>query len=192
MKGFDKVAEETTRTTIRMDAMEGNVNRFTGALKAFLGRIHIDERLRLVPDRMLLSPGPPLPTTRSASPVTPGELPMEVDDSDIGGEGSSPAGTRTTPSDLPEERMEGGPIELDPIPTASGPDPTSNPPRVLSPIGAPTLAVTPAVTTPHTMTEDPLPLPAPVVRGRSRTPANVLLGVEDRTTHARSRSKTPI
>ncbi len=34
---LDKVAEETTRTSQRVDAIEGDMHRFTGALEAFLG-----------------------------------------------------------------------------------------------------------------------------------------------------------
>ena len=37
VKAFDKVAEESTRTIQRLDSMEGQVHRFTGALESFLG-----------------------------------------------------------------------------------------------------------------------------------------------------------
>ena len=88
MKGFEAVAAEATNTSQRMDAMEGQVNLFTGALETFLGRIQIDDRLRLVPDARrlgdapsthalapsksapILAPSPTLfPLTRSSSPA---------------------------------------------------------------------------------------------------------------------------
>jgi hypothetical protein len=214
VKTIDKVAEETTRTSLRMDAMEGSVNRVVGALESFLGRIHIDDRLRLVPEHRRLSPPPALPTTRSASPMTPMELPMDEDEEDMGLELSSAVGTRTTPLDHQVERMEapipsgsGSVLMPDPAPLAANPPP----PPVPSPIG-PTLNVVPA--TPHgsqevaiptpavpspavpspaaAMIVDPLPPPPRVIRSRSRTPAAALLGVENRATRSRSRSKTPI
>src|SRR3981081_1026170 len=55
VKYFDKVAEETVRTRQRMDVMEGSVHRVAGALETFLGRIQIDDRLRLVPDNRRLA-----------------------------------------------------------------------------------------------------------------------------------------
>jgi len=110
VKAFDKVAEETTRTTQRMDAMEGNVHRFTGALEAFLGRISIDDRLRLVPDtRRIEDTQIPdrLLITRSGSPSTPLELPIEDDDAELGGASSSVPDTLTTPSDFQVETRMG-------------------------------------------------------------------------------------
>jgi hypothetical protein len=45
VQAFDKVAERTMLTSLRMDAMEGQVSQFTGALESFLGRISIDNHL---------------------------------------------------------------------------------------------------------------------------------------------------
>ena len=198
VKKLDKVAEETARTSQRMDAMEGSVNRFAGALESFLGRIQIDDRLRLVPDHMRLSPGP-LPTTRSASPATPLDFPMD-EDTDRGVETGL---VQDPPSDQEEDMRMVGPIgsRLAPEPEPAslpavvpGPDPASLP----SHVAAPTVAVVPA--TPQGSQEGAVPItapaapqePLPVIRSRSRTPAAGLLGVEGRTTRARSRSKTPI
>ena len=79
VKAIDKVADEVTRTTHRMDTMEAYVHRFGGQLEDFLGRIQIDDRLRLVPDSNRLevadSPGL-LAITRSVSPCTPLHLMM--------------------------------------------------------------------------------------------------------------------
>ena len=127
---------------------------------------------------------------------------------------SSAPDTRTTPSD-----HQGDMRMVLPIASGSGsvppPDPATFPlpgPPPPSHIAAPTIAVTPA--TPHgsqevastipttapttavvdeEMAASPLPPPQPIGRGRgrSRTPAAALLGVEGRTTRARSRSKTP-
>jgi len=58
VKAFNKVTEESTRTVQRLDSMEGQVHRFTGALKSFLGRIQIDDTFRLVPERRHLTPAP--------------------------------------------------------------------------------------------------------------------------------------
>lgn len=166
MEGFDKVAEETVRTSLRVDAMESGFNRVADMLQAFLNRVHIDDRLLLVPEQRRLSLGP-IPTTRSASPNTPKEIPMDEDDTEIGGIAMSPAATCSTPSDQPGERMVGpfgagpnemgpnemGPIEMGPIASGSGlvpsPEPTPPPstlpgPDPPSPIAAPTLAVIPA------------------------------------------------
>jgi hypothetical protein len=201
--------------------MEGSVTRFTGALETFLGRIHIDDRLRLVPDHMRLSPAPLLPATRSASPVTPMDLPMDEDE-DTGPDLSSVAGTRTTPSDHQVERMEV------PIPSGSGSVPSPDPTPLAapvpasplpSPVAGPTVTLIPATpqgsqqvempgppptpavpppsvpSPPALISEEPYPppsLPHRVIRNRSRTPAAALLGVDSRTTRARSRSKTPI
>ena len=44
MTAFNKVAEETTQTSRRVDEMEGQVRRVTGTLELFLSRISIDER----------------------------------------------------------------------------------------------------------------------------------------------------
>ena len=56
VSAFDMVAAESTRTSQRLDWMEGDVYRFTGALESFLGRIRIDDTFRLVPDRRQITP----------------------------------------------------------------------------------------------------------------------------------------
>jgi hypothetical protein len=216
---FDKVAEEATRTSQRMDAMEGNVHRFTGALETFLGRIRIDDRLRLVPDTTRIEDAPSpvhLAITRSASPWTPIDAPMEEDEV----ASSSAQDTRTTPSDIHGEiRMvevravesapdtvqdtDRPPVSL-PVSTAD-PAPLPTPSAVPAPAPAPLVNVIPA--TPQGSHNLVAPLPTPVLpppplptlppapripRSRSRTPAPALLGVEEgRTTRSRSRSKPP-
>jgi hypothetical protein len=208
VKVIDKLAQETAHTTLRMDAMEGSVNRFAGALETFLGRIQIDDRLRLVPDRLRISPAP-FPTTPSASPTTPLDLPVAMDeDDDLGVESSSAQETQTTPSDLQGDmRME----EVGPIASGSGsvPSPDSSPlPSIATeaplpasqgppppPSSLPTIAVIPAIpSSPLAAGNDAPPPPPPplVVRSRSRTPATKFLDVGERTTRSRSRSKTPI
>lgn len=186
-----------------MDTMEGNVNRFAGALETFLGRIHIDDRLRLVPDRLQISPAP-FPTTRSQSPTTPLNLPisMDEDDGDLGVESLSAQDTRTTPSDLQEDILM---QEVVPIAFRSGsvhaPEPSSLPPvtsqaPLRAPTSLPTIAVTPAMASSPLAAGNDVPPPPPpppvVVRNRSRTPATELLGVGERVTRSRSRSKTPL
>lgn len=218
-QALDKVTQETTRTSMRVDNIEGSVNRFTDTLESFLGRINIDDRLRLVPDQMRLSPPPPH-RTHSGSPATIIEIPNDDDDLDVGVESSSAQDTRTTPSDHQGEvRMQ----QVGPIASGSGsassstplvptslppaPVPTPLPPAPLpTTVPLPTTLPPPIVTlippTPHgsqdvapppptAHAESPLPPPT-VVRSRSRTPARELLGVQGRTTRSRSRSKTPI
>jgi len=152
--------------------MEGNVARFTGALESFLGRIHIDDRLRLVPDHMRISPLPPLPTTRSASPATPMDLPMNEDE-DTGPDLSSVAGTRTTPSDHQVERMEapiasrsGSVAFPDPTPLAA-PLPASPLP---SPIAGPTVTLIPATPQGTQQVEIPGSIPTPAAVPPSSVP----------------------
>ena len=139
---------EDTKITKQLDkrltGVEKDVSSFTGTLEHFLGRIQIDDRLRLVPDTRAIG-GPPedfhevLPI-RSASIVelstgsnTEGEadsIPVDVDvDVDTkgteGGEDedfpmipSPVAATVTTPSEFQDdERMEmGDPLRLSPLP----------------------------------------------------------------------------
>jgi hypothetical protein len=150
VKTLGMVAEDSIRTSRRVDAIEGSVIRFTGALDTFLGRIHIDDRLRLVPDHMRLSPPPILPTTRSASPTTPMDLPMDEDE-DTAPDLSSVAGTRTTPSDHQVERMEV------PIPSGSG--------SVLSPDPTPLAAPLPASPLPSTIAAPTVTLIPPTPQG---------------------------
>lgn len=199
-----------------MDAMEGSVHRFAGALETFLGRIQIDDRLRLVPDTMRLAPAPHpslqsvapgtpvvLPTIRSVSPSTPLELPMDEDDVAVAS--SSAQDTRTTPSDVDTDiRM----VDVAPIPTGSATSPLGSLAPERAPIPPPTPTVVPAtpqgsqdvaIAVPTLSLPNPSPtiaevdsIPPPLARKRSRTPAAGLLGVEARTTRARSRSKTPI
>ena len=164
VKTLDQVAEETSRTSRRVDAIEGSVTRFTGALETFLGRIRIDDRLRLVPDNRRISPAPIFPITRSASPTTPMDLPMDEDE-DTGPDPSSVAGA-TTPSDHQVERMElpipSGPGSvLSPDPTAiAAPLPASPLP---SPIAGPTVTLIPATPQESQQVEMPGPLPTPAV-----------------------------
>jgi hypothetical protein len=214
MKGFEQVAVEATNTSRRMDVMEGQVNRFSGALETFLGRIHIDERLRLVPDSRWIGDAPSLapslalfPVTRSASPSTSLQLPMDEDDDALGVTPPSVQDTRTTPSDVnPDIRM----AEVAERTPLAGPEPTALASAATDP--ALTVHVTPA--TPHGsqhLAGPPPTLPGPIPtlptpstclppiaeavpppRHRSRTPARSLLDVPvGATTRARSRSKTP-
>jgi hypothetical protein len=203
-----------------MDAMEGSVHRFAGALETFLGRIQIDDRLRLVPDTMRLAPAPHpslqsvapgtpvvLPTIRSVSPSTPLELPMDEDEDDVAVASSSAQDTRTTPSDVDTDiRM----VDVAPIPTESATSPLGSLAPERAPIPPPTPTVVPAtpqrsqdvaIALPTPALHLPIPpptiaevdsIPPPLARKRSRTPAAGLLGVEAPTTRARSRSKTPI
>lgn len=169
MKSFDKVAEETTRTSQRMDAMEGSVHRVAGALETFLGRIQIDDRLRLVPDTMRLTPAPHpsqsvspgtplvLPTIRSVSPSTPLELPMDEDEDDVAVGSSSVQDTRTTPSDVDTDiRMADVAI-----PTGSAHSPVG----ALAPERAPPILLAAAVPPPT-----PTVVPAPTFQVIPATP----------------------
>ena len=166
---FDKVADETTRTSHRLDAMEGQVHKFTGALETFLSRIRIDERLRLVPDTSRIenrrSPslitGPLLPVTRSTSPSTPHllEIPMDEDDADSapGVSTSLMADTRTTPPSATQQDVQMGP----PATTVSESAQMSAPDSVApAPVAAPPpVPVTPA------------PVAAPTPINHARLPA---------------------
>jgi hypothetical protein len=222
MKGFEAVAAEATKTSQRMDAMEGQVNRFTGALETFLGRIHIDDRLRLVPDNRrigdtpsesapILAPSPSLfPVTRSPSPTTFLDLPMDKDDDGQGVTSPSVHDTRTTPSDFnPEIRM----AEVAPIGTGLGPlgsqppaDPALAPPDStdLAPVpdhlddAAPTFNVTPA--TPHGSQQGAAPTPTVHAPPPSRpspppthpSPLPPLPHAEESAPPPRPRSRTPV
>ena len=170
MKVFDTVAEEAKRTTQRVDVIASDMNQLTGALGSFLSRIsiddrlrlvpdtrHIDDRLRLVPDRRHIEEAPSLadpvfPTTRSTSPTTPLEIPMDEDD---GVQTSSVPDTRTTPSDIHSDiRM----VDVGQGDSKSAPAPALTP----------TSAVPPP---PPTVAEEVMLPPHPIRRGRSRTPA---------------------
>jgi hypothetical protein len=180
VKVFDKVAEEAKRTTQRVDAIETDMHRFTSALETFLSRITIDDRLRLVPDTRHIEEGPSLadpvfPTTRSTSPTTPLEIPMDEDD---GVQTSSVPDTRTTPSDIhPDIRMvdvgqrvsESAPA----LATPSDADISATVPASISaPKPAPALTLSSAVPPPPpTVAEEVMLPPHPIPRGRSRTPA---------------------
>lgn len=199
------VAEEARRTQHRVDAMEGQVHRFSGALESFLGRISIDERLRLVPDsRRLPSPGPasgasPLPS-RPPSPPIHFDVPMDEDDPDSGGLTSS-VPTGTTPSEHEDVRM-----ELTTLPS-SDPDSAIIIQDIAAPsTSAPNVTIVPA--TPLGSQEVQSPTPSPIVpslpsqggdgEGTSPGPSPVptgedasRLGATGPTTRSRSRSKTP-
>ena len=214
VKAFDKVAEESSRTVQRLDSMEGQVHRFTGALESFLGRIRIDDTFRLVPERRHLTPAPAAgPShTRSASPSPLLEFPMD-EDPDSGVPSSSVANTRTTPSDVkvgltltPISESAAVPVAVrEPAPASSSADPLHPPTVTLIPatpqgsqkLTGPTLiaSVVHRTSPPLTAVAEAPPPPHPVPRGRSRMPAidPSRLGIrEGPTTRARSRSKTPI
>jgi hypothetical protein len=133
------LAEESQTSKLleqRLTGVESNVAAFTGTLEHFLGRIQIDDRLRLVPDHRIIHgpPGKPLDIvpSHSASIVeltNPDADPMALDipilDVESGDEDDTPmipspvAGTATTPSEIQEDdRMELP--RLSPIP----PEPT--------------------------------------------------------------------
>ena len=78
---IDQVAEEMVRKTQRMDAMESNMHQFAGTLENFLGRIQINDRLRLVPDTTQLTQGPL--SIRSLSPAAPMDISMDENDMDL-------------------------------------------------------------------------------------------------------------
>ena len=96
-----------TQTSHQMDAMEGHVHQFTGALETFLGHISIDDSLQLVLDTRRImdkcsGAGPSLTITRSASPLFLDIL-IEEDDADLGVRSSSAGDTWTTPSDAQQD-----------------------------------------------------------------------------------------
>jgi hypothetical protein len=174
---LDKVADETSRNSQRLDTIEGSVQRFAGALEHFLGRIQIDDRLRLVPDNRLLTPAP-LAQTRSASPSTSLFLPTDGstpiflptdDESDVGIATPSAQDTRTTPSDLNTDvRMaDVGPILTGSAPPvvpiqAPGPPPFPQPPPASThTVPQPTVNVIPA--TPQGSQKSNVPTEAPSV-----------------------------
>lgn len=174
MKGFQKVAEETTRTSRRVDAIEGTVNRFAGSLEGFLSRIQIDDRLRLVPDtrRIEGSHSPCPPSRLSPSPFTPLEVPMDLDEAD------SDAPTLPLPSPVVDPAPSVNLIPATPQASQEGPVPLPRPP---SPPLPPVSEV------------ESLPPPSRHLRSRSRSQAAAFLGAEEgRNTRSRSRSKTPI
>src|SRR6266542_4358656 len=107
VQALDKVTDETTRTSQRLDAMEGQVHQFTGALESFLGHISIDDRLRLVPDTRRIgdrrSPALLAGPTRSTSPSTPLYLDIPMEEDDAGSGIQSVAATRTTRSDCQQD-----------------------------------------------------------------------------------------
>jgi hypothetical protein len=215
VKSIDKVAEETARTTRRMDAMEGSVHRFAGALESFLGRIHIDDKLRLVPDSRRISPGPlfddkllvpnsqrssPGPPRISPSSSAPLELPMDEDDTDFGNAASAP----DTPSDVNADprmvevvRVASGsslqaPAPQPPVPIAasdSAPQPPLLPP---TPVAAPTVNVIPATpqgsqTLTNTATSAVLaPIPSPPPPAATEGEGFPRIRLQNR-----SRSRTP-
>ena len=204
----DKVAQESTQTSQRLDTMEGQVHRFTGALESFPGQIRIDDTFRLVPDKRQITPAPAAGPShiRSASPSPLLEIPMDEDDADLGVP-SSVADTWTTPSDVQEVAATTAAIS-DPIP-----DPVPDPITVLAPapsvdsLHLPTVNLIPATPQGSSVSHQPPlptaiaeaqaapPPPCPVPHGHSRTPAvdPSRLGLrEGPTTRARSCSKTPI
>ena len=211
VKYFDKVAEETVRTRQRMDVMEGSVHRFAGALETFLGRIQIDDRLRLVPDNRRLaesslptvSPDAPLvlATIGTGSPSTPLELPMDEDEDDVVVASSSAQDTRTTPSDADMDiRMTdvayippGSALGL--VPERSAPPVAAHVPLPMAPVfpaptvptssvPTPTVQLIPATPQGSQDVASPLPTPAP-------PPPNVA-GVDSVPPPlARKRSRTP-
>ena len=202
VKGFDKVADEATRTSQRMDAMEGQVHRFSGALEAFLGRIHIDDRLRLIPESRQIGDDSPLAITRSASPSTPLLLPMDEVDADVGTASSVPD-TRTTPSDfgldirMGDDRpilAESGtsvpnecaaiPAPAAAAPAAAGAAAAVHPASVPPPVPAPTVNVIPA--TPQGSQDTAIPTPTPALPASSPAEETV-----PPPRNPRSRSRTP-
>ena len=157
VQALDKVADETTRTSQRLDAMEGQVHRFTGALESFLGRISIDDRLRLVPDTRRIgdrrSPALLAGPTRSTSPSTPLYLDIPMEEDDAGSGIQSVAATRTTRSDCQQDiRM----VEVEPSAMSSESHhipahvPAHN---IVAPVPAP----------PPASVNNPVPVPAPTV-----------------------------
>jgi len=121
VSAFNRVAEQTTRTSQRLDSMQDQVFRFTGALENVLSRIYLDDR-RLVPAPMRIddvAPSPSAlvaPATKSTthSPSASGLAPMEEDETDSAVGSLNFPGTQTTESDSPEDvRMaEVGPASL--------------------------------------------------------------------------------
>jgi len=216
VKAFDKVAEESTRTIQRLDSMEGQVHRFTGALESFLGRIRIDDTFRLVPERRHLTPAPAAgPShTRSTSPSPLLEFPMDEDNPNSGVPASS-VNTRMTPLDVQDVGLaptfcsESAAVPVpEPAPTPSSVDPPHPPTLKVIPATpqgsqkltgptpiAPVVHQTSPPLTAIAEAQPPPPPPHPVPRGWSRTLAIDVsrLGIrEGPTTHARSHSKTPI
>jgi len=144
----------------RLTGVESNVAAFTGTLEHFLGRIQIDDSLRLVPDHRTIR-GPPEdpvdivpscsasiveldPHTDPDADATPLDLPtldLEGGDENIPMIPSPVAGTVTTPSEIQEDdRMVGLP-RLSPIPpeparptgdTTMAPPPLPPPPPSLN------------------------------------------------------------
>ena len=171
---FKKVAEETTRTSLRVDNIESSVNRFTGSLKSFLSRIQIDNRLRLVPDtrRVEGSHSPLLAITRSASPVNALDFAIE-DDADVGVASSSAPDTWTTPSNSHREAQ----MQIKPLPAP-----------IQAPAPAPALATAPALPSPQVASLDtlstlpePVPATAPTINMIPATPqgSSSLLGAQE-------------
>jgi hypothetical protein len=201
MQDLNKVAEETTRTTIRMDAMEGQVNRFAGALETFLSRVSIDHRYRLVPEpRRIDDIQTPAPhtTPRSASPPL-----LAMDEDDVG---SSLPDIRTTPSDfdaeirMPDAAIVAESAESFPCHTAvAPPEPVAvsesvPAPMVIDTAPAPTFNVVPA--TPQGSQDAVMPKPAPHVPPPTSSPMpNTAAEVESiplpPARAAQSRSRTP-
>lgn len=95
-------SKETARMNTRLEGLETDVHRFTGALEGFLGRIRIDEGLRLVRDDRRIGSVDPANFMESTSEPDPlGSDPMVISDDD---EAPSDlptlmAGTASTPSD---------------------------------------------------------------------------------------------
>src|SRR6266542_762868 len=151
VQALDKVADETTRTSQRLDAMEGHVHRFTGALESFLGHISIDDRLQLVPDTRRIgdrrSPALLAGPTRSTSPSTPLYLDIPMEEDDAGSGIQSVAVTRTTQSDCQQDIQM---VEVEPSAMSSESHhiPAHN-------------IVTPVPPPPPTPSQKPVPLPSP-------------------------------
>ena len=182
VKAFDKVAEESTRTVQRLDSMEGQVHRFTGALESILGRIRIDDTFQLVPERRHLTPAPAAgPShTQSASPSPRLEFPMDEDDPDSGVPASS-VNTRMTPSDVQDV----GPAPTFRSESAAIPVPVPAPaPSSVDPPHPPTVKVIPATPQGSQKLAGPTPI-APLVH---RTSPPLPLG---RLSHLHPTSSSP-
>ena len=174
--------------------------RVTGAIESFLGRITIDDRLRLVPDAMRIeenqvagpsgtthSPPPPdmvAPTHQTPSPLPTTPVAMDEDPSEP--EVLSITDTETT-SEVPEVRMEAEPPFAIVVPESPAPEPEAivvDPPAInliaATLQGSQELVATsptpiPPVLPRGSLPPDPQPgppiTPPVATRGRSRTPA---------------------
>src|SRR6266508_2950909 len=184
--------------------MEGQVHRFTGALESFLGRISIDDRLRLVPDMRRIgdrrSPALLAGPTRSTSPSTPLYLDIPMEEDDAGSGIQSVAATRTTRSDCQQDiRM----VEVEPsamsseshhipahVPAHNIVAPVPVPAPTVGPAPPPTFNLIPA--TPQGSQVFAVPTPTPPVPPR-HTPPPTAAGEEPPAPSKvpRGRSRTP-